>query len=105
MLFSLVTPGPTELYQLDTNAERTCIDIGASACISTQKDNFVSLKETNNMKINGIESGLQVSGIGTLKWSIYDAKNNEIDLFVKDALYVPTASMGLICPQQIAQQA
>ncbi len=58
----------------------------------------------NNVKINGIASGLQVEGIGLLKWHIRDDDNKEIKLYIKDALYVPKAPMGLLCPQQIAQQ-
>jgi len=84
--------------------ERICVDTGASACISTQKGNFIHLHPVNNLKINGIGSGLLIEGIGVLKWSVRDDSGNQIDLFVKDALYVPTAPMGLLCPQQVAQQ-
>jgi hypothetical protein len=104
MLYSLSTPGGSDTYNFDTDAERICIDTGASACLSTKKENFISLKPISNVKINGIASGLQVDGIGLLKWSIRDDNNKEIDLFIKDALYVLKASMGLLCPQQIAQQ-
>jgi hypothetical protein len=62
------------------------------------------MKPMSNIKINGIASGLHVAGIGLLKWSIRDDENNEVDLYIKDALYVPQAPMGLLCPQQIAQQ-
>jgi hypothetical protein len=58
----------------------------------------------NNLNINGIGSGLPIEGIGVLKWSIRDDSGNEIDLFIKDALYVPSAPTGLLCPQQVAQQ-
>jgi hypothetical protein len=104
LLYSLNTPRTSSIYHFDTDTESICIDTGASACLSPKKNNFVSLKEINNLKINGIASGLQVGGIGTLKWSIRDDNNNEIDLYIKDALYVPSAPMGLLCPQQIAQQ-
>jgi hypothetical protein len=39
-----------------------------------------------------------------LRWSIRDDNNNDIDIYIKDSLYVPSAPMGLLCPQQIAQQ-
>jgi hypothetical protein len=57
-----------------------------------------------NIQIKGIASGLHVAGIGLLKWSIRDDDNNEVDLHIRNALYVPQAPMGLLCPQQIAQQ-
>jgi hypothetical protein len=104
MLFSLTTPGSSDAYNFDTDSERICIDTGASACISRRKESFISLKPMSNIKINGIASGLNVAGIGLLKWSIRDDENNEVDLHIKDALYIPQAPMGLLCPQQIAQQ-
>ena len=33
-----------------------------------------------------------------------DDKNNEVEVFINDALHVPSAPMSLLCPQQIAQQ-
>ncbi len=54
--------------------------------------------------MNCIGSGLPIEGIGTLRWSIFDDNNDAIDLYIRDALFVPTAPMGLLCPQQIAQQ-
>jgi len=104
LLFSLSTPGLDTVYHFDPTVERICVDTGASACISTQKGNFIHLHPVNNLKINGIGSGLLIEGIGVLKWSVRDDSGNQIDLFVKDALYVPTAPMGLLCPQQVAQQ-
>jgi hypothetical protein len=104
MLFSLTTPRSSDAYNFDTDSERICIDTGASACISNRRESFISMKPMSNIKINGIASGLHVAGIGLLKWSIRDDENNEVDLYIKDALYVPQAPMGLLCPQQIAQQ-
>jgi hypothetical protein len=104
LLHSLSTPGGTDTYNFDSDSERICIDTGASACISAVKENFIDMKHMNNVKINGIASGLQVEGIGLLKWHIRDDDNKEIELYIKDALYVPKAPMGLLCPKQIAQQ-
>jgi hypothetical protein len=99
----LATPGDNNTFQLDLNAERICVDTGASACISTKKGHLTALMVTPDEKINGIAAGLCIEGIGTLKWSIYNDSNNEIDLYIKDALYVPSAPMGLLCPQQVVQ--
>jgi hypothetical protein len=56
------------------------------------------------IKINDIGSGLPVEGSGLLKWPLRDDNNNEVDLYIQNALFVPKAPMGLLCPQQIAQQ-
>jgi hypothetical protein len=39
-----------------------------------------------------------------LKWTIRDDNNQDIDLHIHEALFVPTAPKGLLCPQQIAMQ-
>jgi hypothetical protein len=104
LLFSLSTPGVDQAYHFDPTIERICVDTGASASLSTKRNNFITLKPVSDLKINGIGTGLPIEGIGILKWPIRDDHNSEIDLFIKDALYVPSAPMGLLCPQQIAQQ-
>jgi hypothetical protein len=104
LLFSLSTPGVDQTYNFDSTIEQICVDTGASASISTKRENFITLQSVSDLKINGIGTGLPIEGIGILKWPIRDDQNNEIDLFIKDALYVPSAHMGLLCPQQIAQQ-
>jgi hypothetical protein len=103
-LYSLTTPGTQDKIQFGSDAETICIDTGASACISRNRANFITMNTVTNLSIKGIGTGLPIAGIGVLRWSVIDDANNEIDLFVKDALYVPTAPMGLLCPQQIAQQ-
>jgi hypothetical protein len=99
LLYSLNTPGLDNTYLFDSGIERICSDTGASACLSAKKENFVHLTQVNNLQILGIGRGLNVEGIGILKWSMNDDRGNEIDLFIKDALYVPSAPMGLLCPQ------
>jgi hypothetical protein len=73
-------------YKFDTDSKRDCVDTGASACLAKNKKSFVQLQTISNVKINGIGSGLVVEGIGVLKWSLRDDKNNEIDMFIDDAL-------------------
>jgi hypothetical protein len=104
LLYSLNTPTQDTTTHFGSDFERICIDTGASACISTRKENFTNLNTVNHIKINSIGTGLPVAGIGTLKWPIRDDDGHEIDLHVHNALYVPEAPMGLLCPQQIAMQ-
>ncbi len=103
-LYSLTTPGSQDTIHFGADTESICIDTGASACISKIRSSFINLHPVSNIKIKGIGTGLPIGGIGTLRWSLRDDNNNDIDLFIKDALYVPDAPMGLLCPQQIAQQ-
>lgn len=103
-LYSLSTPGVQENISFGSDMESVCVDTGASACISPHRINFTDLRPVTNLKINGIGSGLAIEGIGTLRWSFIDDSNNAIDLYIRDALYVPSTPMGLLCPQQIAQK-
>jgi hypothetical protein len=81
-----------------------CIDTGASACISNDREDFISLDTVECQKLKGIGEGLEIAGQGTLRWSINDNNGNAIILHVRDALYVPKVPMCLLCPQQVAQQ-
>ncbi len=103
-LYSLSTPGDQDKMTFGSDAENICIDTGASACISMLRANFINLRPVTKLRINGIGTGLPIEGIGTLRWVLRDDKNRKVDLYIKDALYVPAAPMGLLCPQQIAQQ-
>jgi hypothetical protein len=104
LLFSLTTPANDRTFSFGTNAERICIYTGASACISTKRSNFTSLRKVTDIKINRIGSGLPVEGIGTLKWPIIADNGTEMDIHIHNSLYVPSPPMGLLCPQQIAMQ-
>jgi hypothetical protein len=94
LLYSLTTPQNNSSYNFGTDIERICIDTGASACISTHRENFVTFMPVTKTRVNGIGSGLLVEGSGLLKWPIHRVT----------ILYVPKAPIGLLCPQQIAQQ-
>ena len=52
--------------EFTTGSYSICIDTGASACISNDKNDFINIKEVQNVSINGIGSGLEVQGVGTL---------------------------------------
>jgi hypothetical protein len=52
---------------------------------------FISLEKIDNLMINGIASGLKVQGIGVLKFTIMDTEENNLDVIIRDALYVLNA--------------
>lgn len=81
-----------------------CIDTGASSCISNNKSDFVNLHPTTNTVLNGVGSGLNIDGVGTLCWKFTNDNEDEISLHIQDSLYVPSAPMHLLSPQTIAQQ-
>ncbi len=76
-----------------------CIDTGASACISNDRNDFISYFPVTDQVISGISSGLSVAGRGTLHWNIRDNDGNNIFLHVSDALHVPNVPICLLCLQ------
>ena len=72
--------------------------------MSNKQSDFISL-EPSKAPVQGIGSGLNVKGIGTLRWKILDDYDREITLYIGNALYVPEFPMNLFSPQHVAQQA
>ena len=81
-----------------------CIDTRALACISNDCTDFLTIKEAQNISINGIGSGLDVAGINTLHWLLVNDTGTELDIHMHHAIYVPKCLMKLLCSQQLARQ-
>jgi hypothetical protein len=81
-----------------------CIDSGASCSISNTKEHFTDFQSTNDGILHGISSGLSIAGKGTLRWSITVDNGDEVKLYIRDSLYVPSAPMCRLSPQQLLQQ-
>jgi hypothetical protein len=81
-----------------------CVVSGAPCSISTNKFDFIEFTPTTNTVLCGITSGLQIEGKGTLRWTITNDSGDEIDLYIRDSLSVPSAPMCLLSPQQLLQQ-
>jgi hypothetical protein len=71
-----------------------CIDTGASACISNNENDFVSLVACNNNTIQGIGTGLKIARKGRLQWSIHTNGGQAVNLYVRDNLFVPGVPMN-----------
>ena len=80
-----------------------CIDSGASCCISNDKLNFTSFTTMESSVLHGITSGLQIEGVGTIKWTLQDDSGHDITIFLPNSLYVPQTPMCLLSPQHRAQ--
>jgi hypothetical protein len=86
LLYTMSMPAQDKTMHFGFDSERIYIDTGASACISTRRENFAKLQAMENIKINGIGTGLPVEGVGTLKRPIHDDNNNELDVYVHNVL-------------------
>ncbi len=81
-----------------------CIDSGASCSISNNKHDFIDLTKTTDTSLHGITSSLKIDRKGTLRWPITIDNGDTVDLYIRDSLYVSSAPMCLLSPQQLLQQ-
>lgn len=70
--------------------------------ISNSKDNFVDFQPVKDINLSGIVTGLLISGVGTIKWPILTDCGTEVELFIRQTLYVPACPMNLLSPQHLA---
>ena len=72
-------------------------DSGASHCVTFDKGDFVSEIEDLGMltKVQGIYSGLEVTGVGVVQWSIH-AENGGLRHLLLPTLLVPKCKMRLL---------
>ena len=92
-----------QIMAFEPNSYRICINMGVLACLSNDTSHFISLNPIQQMTINSIHSGLEVKGVGMIRWLVLDDKQNEVELTVKNALLIPDTPVCLLFPQQIIQ--
>jgi hypothetical protein len=78
-----------------SNDKPICVDTGASCCISNDRQDFLTFALSTSTILQGIGSGLSISGTGTIKWTILDDSGDEVTLHLHNGLYVPDAPMCL----------
>ena len=90
----------------DTDSFEVCADSGASSSSTQDKNDFIpgTYKTLDGVTINGIASGLNVEGYGSVSWVFKDDKNENIELIIEKVLHIPGLPIRLICPQQVAKQ-
>jgi len=78
------------------------IDSGASITISPYLTDFIGqLRPVQDVSIQGIASGLQVKGIGTLQYKFFNDSGVMQTMTIPDALFVPKCTARLLCPRQL----
>ena len=73
-------------------------DTGASKSLTPFRNDFVGRITPCNIKLKGIASGLNVAGIGKVKWR-FKGKNGEIVEELVEAYWVPDLPFRLFSPQ------
>ncbi len=90
----------------DSDAFDICVDTGASSTCTPSKDDFIpdTYVPITGATINGIASGLEVSGYGTIRWVITDDDGDPIDIEIDRVLHIPKVPTRLLSPQQFVKQ-
>jgi hypothetical protein len=78
------------------------IDTGASVTITPFQTDFITpLQPVQQTTIQGIASGLQVAGRGTVCYTFRNDDGEQQTVEISPCLYVPQCTVRLLCPRQI----
>ena len=89
----------------DSDSQALMLDDGASACITNDKDDFIEPPKRVDRKVKGIKGHANATHRGTLKWHIEDDHGLVHITEIKGAYLIPEATMRILSPQHLAQQA
>ena len=89
----------TKPIPFSVNMKPTCIDSSASVTVSNNKDVFVDFQPIKDINLSGIATSLPISANGAIKWPILTDSGTEVELYIREALYVPPCLMNLLSPQ------
>ena len=89
--------------QFDSDSQMPMVDDGTSACITTDKNDFIGTSKTISRKVNGINGQAQATHRGPVRWLIEDDKGMTYVLTINGAYLVPAASTRILSPQHLAK--
>ena len=80
------------------------VDTGASQSVSFDKKDFVDgeIEPLSGVSMSGIASSLEVKGVGTIKWVVYDDSGQTRTIQTR-GYYIPTMKARLFSPQSYLQ--
>ena len=89
--------------RFDNNSFQMGIDSFASACMSPNKDHFITYKESIGRECKVITSGLKIAGRGTMEFKIDDDDGITHTIRVPNSVHIPDLPMVLVSPQHWSQ--
>ena len=90
--------------KFDTDSIRIAVDTGASRTISSHSTDFEGEITPTKRTIDGIASGLEATGIGTIHWTTQDDQGRVHVVRIPNSLYVPASPIRILSPQHWAQE-
>jgi hypothetical protein len=92
--------------RFDSDSYPIGVDNHASKCMANVPHLFENLHLSNNKRgVDGINSGLDIKGEGTLKFNITNNDGNAHMIKFPNSLYVPNLKRCLLSPQHWMQEA
>ena len=97
------TESPGMLYSSDSF--EVIADTGASCSVSFDKRDFVDgeIKPLEGLSMTGIASSLEVKGVGTIEWVVYDDSGQAQTIRMR-GYYIPEMKARLFSPQQYLEE-
>ncbi len=85
------------------NETHVVVDMGASISITNEKDDFISeISPVQSTELQGIASGLQIEGNGTVCYSFQTDDGDFQSITMHNVSYVPKCNVWLLCPRHLA---
>ena len=94
------------MTSFDADSVPKIVDSGASSFATSDRSLFIdgNYKPLKGVKISGIASGLEASGVGSIKINFRDDDDKAVELHVDRVLHLKDLPHTLLSLQQILQQ-
>ena len=81
------------------------VDTGSSKSVYFDKTDFVDedIEPLSGVSMSGIANSLEVKGVGTIKWVVYDDSGQTRTIQTR-GYYIPTMKARLFSPQSYLQE-
>jgi hypothetical protein len=94
----------TNLHQGDSDSFLIAIDNCCSRCITNSLEDFVSTPSTMTTSVRGLGANVDMTRIGTVKWSMLDNNGVNTDFVIPNVYYNANTPYRLFSPQHVAQE-
>ncbi len=91
--------------RFDSDSYPIGIDCHASRCMVNFPHLFENLQLKQGGEVAGINSGLEIKGVGTFKFKVDNDDGTTHEIKIPNSLYLPDLKMCLLSPQHWVQEA
>jgi hypothetical protein len=85
-----------------SNVISLILDTGASISVTNCIADFIApLRPVQHTTLQGIAAGLEIKGLGTVRYSVLNDVGQTVTITIPEVLFVPECPSRLICPRQL----